>query len=310
MGDGSLIGWTDATWPVVVGCEHVSPGCDHCWSAFLTSGRLSKQPTYAGLATKGRFTGEVRILYDRLNWPLKWRKPRRIFVCSASDLFHKGVPDDFIADVFATMALAPQHIFQVLTKRAGRMRSVLNNPEFQRAVHFAVLRRSGGQASYPEWPLPNAHLGVSAEDQKWFDVRVRALLDTPAAVRWVSAEPLLGPVRLTPDDHTGHERDWDGSPGYNCLDCSTEDELVPWYEQEAPPGLGWIVVGGESGPHYRHMELSWLTRLVDDCRKADIPVYVKQDSGRRAGQQGRIPDDYWVHQFPAALTVTPEAVSS
>jgi protein gp37 len=118
MSGPTPIEWTDATWPIVAGCAPASPGCDHCYAARNTSGRLRNLPAYAGLATGGEFSGEIRLLPERLGWPLRQRKPRRIFVCSQSDLFHPKVPDEFIARTFAVMAAAPQHTFQILTKRA------------------------------------------------------------------------------------------------------------------------------------------------------------------------------------------------
>src|SRR5215211_2324237 len=121
MGDNTGIEWCDATWSPLVGCSHVSAGCDHCYAASLASGRLSTHPIYAGIASGGRFTGEVRLLAERLDQPLRWRKPRRIFVNSMSDLFHDAVPDEYIARVWAVMAIARHHQFQVLTKRPGRM---------------------------------------------------------------------------------------------------------------------------------------------------------------------------------------------
>jgi protein gp37 len=167
MADKSAIEWTDATWNPVTGCTKVSPGCDHCYAERVTE-------RWQG---KGSFN-RVVLHEDRLSKPLKWRKPRRVFVNSMSDLFHDDVPDAYIAEVFSVMARAPQHTFQVLTKRHGRMRSLLNRGSFR--DNLATWCRP--------WPLPNVWLGVSVEDQKWADVRVPALLDTPAAVRPMHAD--------------------------------------------------------------------------------------------------------------------------
>ena len=125
MGDKTKIGWTDASWPVVTGCTHISEGCDHCYAAKLTSGRLKRHPAYAGLAENGRFNGTVRLLPDRLGWPEKWCGPRRIFVSDMADLFHQDVPDGFIGQVWDVMGRNQQHTYQVLTKRHARMRSWL-----------------------------------------------------------------------------------------------------------------------------------------------------------------------------------------
>lgn len=285
MADTS-IEWADKTWNPLLGCERVSDGCDRCYAintATIRAGnpRPAVAAAFAGLTERrdGRldWTGRVNLLHERLNQPLKWRKPSRIFVNSQADLFHDSVPTQFIVEVFARMARARQHTFQLLTKRHGRMRSLLNDDLFQRDVGLVEAALTPTEPLTPEvWPLPNLWLGVSVEDQKWADIRIRALLDTPAAVRWVSAEPLLGPFRLTPDDHAGHERDFNGAYGYDCLDCSTEDEVVPWYEQDAPDGLGWVVCGGESGPGARPMHPAWARRLRDDCLKARVPFLFKQ----------------------------------
>src|SRR5215469_11139356 len=130
MADKTKIGWTDASWPVVNGCTQLSEGCDHCYAAKLTSGRLKHQAPYAGLAENGRFNGNVRLLWDRLDWPRHWRKPRRIFVSDMADLFHQDVPEEFILAVFGVMAQTPQHTYQVLTKRHARMRSLLSSEKF------------------------------------------------------------------------------------------------------------------------------------------------------------------------------------
>ena len=192
MSDGTGISWADATWNPIVGCDKVSRGCDHCY-AIRTGARIRlrhKGVRVRGHAVRGgEWTGKVNLLPDRLDQPLRWRWSRRVFVNAQSDLFHKNVPDDFIARVFVTMARAPQHVFQILTKRHGRMRSLLSSDDFADRVGWASMTDS-------PWPLPNVWLGVSVEDQATADLRIPALLDTPAAGRWVSAEPLLGPVDL------------------------------------------------------------------------------------------------------------------
>lgn len=287
MADHSAISWTDATWPITAGCDHVSPGCDTCYAATLTSTRLRHLLEYEGLAVAGRFTGEVRVLPKRLDWPLRWRKPRRVFVCSMSDLFYEKVPDDFIVRAFAVMALTARHTFQVLTKRHGRLRSLLTRPDFRREVGeeaTEIIGRTGpwqrrgldlggqslaGDSGYgpqwtverhgkdnlwlPPWPLPNVHIGVSAEDQKWADIRIPALLETPAAVRWISAEPLLGPIWLTDDWLAGlpHRRTW----------------------------LDWVVAGGETSQHGRVARPShtdWFRQIRDSCNSFGVPFHFKQ----------------------------------
>ncbi|RKN61901.1 phage Gp37/Gp68 family protein [Streptomyces klenkii] len=201
MSTTSKIEWTDATWNAVTGCTKVSPGCDNCYAeTFAERWRGVK-----GHHFENGFN--VTLRPERLALPLKWRKPRRVFVNSMSDLFHKDVPDEYIARVFAVMALTPQHTYQVLTKRHGRMRSLLNSPEFEKQVDHELLTapefsdskltKRSWPLPKPGWPLSNVWLGVSVEDQARADLRIPALLDTPAAVRFLSCEPLLGPVDLT-----------------------------------------------------------------------------------------------------------------
>jgi protein gp37 len=264
----------------------------NCYAAKLTGGRLKHLPAYEGLAEKGRFNGKVRLLPDRLNWPLKWRKARKIFVSDMADLFHKDVPDDYIAQVFAVMSSAPQHSFQVLTKRHARMRSLLSSPEFRPQVaRWAGNMSENGdlmhdQVMYGQWPLPNVWTGVSVEDQKWADIRIPALLETPAAVRFISAEPLLGPVDLSKwlvygCPMCGRSGPWtdgravrhgDEVDEYWCQTCGAENALSSC----APPGLSWVIAGGESGPRARPMHPSWPRDLRDQCQNAGVAYLYKQ----------------------------------
>ena len=231
------IEWTDETWNPVTGCTKVSPGCDHCYAERVTE-------RFHG---KGAF--ERIVLHpDRLDKPLHWRKPRKVFVNSMSDLFHEQVPDTFIGLVWQVMAETPQHTFQILTKRHARMRSFLRQwPNYE--------------------PLPNVWLGVSVEDQKWADIRVPALIQTPAAVRFLSCEPLLGPVRI----------------GYMSL-------------------LDWVIVGGESGPGARPMHPDWARDLRDQCEAAGVPFLFKQWGGIRPKAGGRELDGRTWDQYPEAVT--------
>lgn len=208
---------------------------------------------YAGTEAGGDWTGQINLLGDRLDQPLRWRKPRHIFVNALSDLFHKGVPDRFIAKVWAVMALAPQHTFQILTKRHGRMRALLNSEHFkdQVAVEMAgTLNLSPRDRLDLHWPRRNVWLGVSVEDQERADLRIPALLDTPAAVRFLSCEPLLGPVDLT---------------------------LLPWENEHGHAEcVDWVIVGGESGPGSRPMHPDWARSLRDQCTTASVPFLFKQ----------------------------------
>lgn len=228
MSDKTGIGWTEATWNPVTGCSKVSQGCKNCY-ALRDWPRLANNPKTIYF---GRQFTDVAIHKERLQQPLRWTKPRLIFVNSMSDLFHESVPDEFIDQVFAVMALSEKHIFQVLTKRPERMCQYLNNPNRRHLIgDFGILK----------WPLPNVWLGVSVEDQQTADQRIPILLETPAAVRWVSAEPLLEPVDL--GDAVNH--------------------------------LDWLVIGGESGKDARPFDGEWAASLLDQC-EGKVPVFVKQ----------------------------------
>ena len=280
MSVSSEIEWTDATWNPVTGCTKDSPGCDHCYAETFAE-RWRGTP---GHPYEQGF--DLRLWPERLDQPLRWTKPRRVFVNSMSDLFHDGVDDRFIAKTFAVMAHADRHTFQILTKRHGRLRSLLSAPEFYTAVAEEYVRHPAYEdtlAGYvdPPWPIPNVWVGVSAEDQKRADLRIPALLDTPAAVRFVSAEPLLGPI------------------------------VFGDYRFE---GLDWIIVGGESGPGARPCRAPWVHEIL--CEVAgDVPVFVKQmgkvwakDAGAahpKGGDPEEWPDWLRVREFPAALASHP-----
>ena len=240
---------------------------------------------------------------ERLERPLRWRKPRRVFVNSMADVFHKDVPLEALARAWAVMAATPQHIYQILTKRHGRMHAVLSDPdgEFQGMVGEWRYLHGETDTTVPTpedpswgWPLPNVHLGVSVEDQKHADLRIPALLETPAAVRFLSAEPLLGPVDLSgylPRPADAVRYGIECRHGYDS--CPICDRTVA-----APDAISWVIVGGESGSDSRPMELDWVRSLVSQCQHAAVPVFVKQDSGPRPGMQGRIPDELWLKEFP------------
>lgn len=256
MGDKTGIQWTDSTWNPVTGCTEVSPGCDHCYAKTLAE-RFRGTP---GHYFERGF--DVQLREDKLVLPLKWRKPRHIFVNSMSDLFHDGVPDEYIARVFEVMALAPHHTFQVLTKRHARMRSLVS-----RGLLDMIDDPDGDvRVKVPRWPLPNVWLGVSAEDQHWADIRIPALLDTPAAVRFVSAEPLLGPIDLRQAF-----RKWtppEGHPEWQEHNLGAE--------LKANQVLHWLIVGGESGPKDRATQVDWVRSLRDQCQAGGIPFFFKQ----------------------------------
>ena len=236
----SAIEWTDATWNPVTGCSKVSPGCKLCYAERM-SARLKAmgQPKYRdGFA--------VRCHPGELSRPLRWRKPRLVFVNSMSDLFHESVPRAFVLAVFDAMLRAHWHTFQVLTKRPGRALQL-------------QCQRDG-----IDWP-PNVWLGVSAEDQRRADERVPALLETSAAVLFLSLEPLLGPLpRL---------------------------ELG---------GIDWVIAGGESGPGARPMEAGWVRAIRDQCVRSRVPFFFKQWGGINKKRGGRILDGRTWDEFPLA----------
>lgn len=251
MSGRTNIEWTDATWNPVTGCTKISAGCTHCYIARTPPFRMAGRQFWheEGSDRIGATTG-VQLHPERLGVPLSWRKPRKVFVCSLADLFHASVPDEFIARVFASMARSPQHTFQVLTKRANRMHSLLGNDG--QTLLEATTDEATAEALYRQWPLPNVWLGVSAETQQWADIRIPALLDTPAAVRWVSAEPLLGPIDLKRAAAVPPR-----SPITGDLDPG--------------PGIDWVVAGGESGPGARPMHPRWARDLRDQCAFHGVP---------------------------------------
>lgn len=303
MADKSKIEWTDATWNPITGCTLVDEGCRHCYAAHLITSwpAIGNHPSRKGLARKNaagesKFTGEVRFNEQWLDQPLRWRKPRKIFVCAHGDLFHESVRDEWIDKVFAVIALAPQHTFQVLTKRPERARAYLTqNPDNLRnrwycsvpAGKYPVSVSEAYAAIHPHcsnetralycrdaplWPLSNVWLGTSISDQASADLRVPELLACPAAIRFLSAEPLLGPVDI---DEWLHDSD-----------CADTRKLYRQHGDkplchcgERPVNevrLDWVIVGGESGTHARPMHPDWARTLRDQCASARVPFHFKQ----------------------------------
>lgn len=281
MSDKTGINWSDATWNPVLGCKRVSPGCDSCYAISQARIRAANPnpkvaAAFAGLTERVEggtdWTGRVNLLSERLEQPLHWRKPRKIFVNSLADLFHDSVPDEFIVQVFAVMGACPQHVFQLLTKRHGRMRALLSSDRFRLAVIRAARDRHPHRMA-PMWPLRNLWLGVSAENQQWATTRVHALLATPAAVRWVSAEPLLGPVDLR-NLQVRKNTFIDAL----CGDVKTGDGEI---YAACPGSVSWVVAGGESGAKARPMHPDWARSLRDQCQAARVPFWFKQWGSHR-----------------------------
>jgi protein gp37 len=259
VADRTKIEWSDATANVINGCSLESPGCTNCYAMK----QAHRFPVRQGLTKKGGmvWTGEVRFHEPALLKVLSWRRPRMIFWNAHGDMFHPDVPEEWIARCFDVMARTPQHIHQVLTKRSARMREVLSGPKNHRLWHPKLWHRS---------VLPNVWLGVSVEDQQRADERVPDLLATPAAVRWLSCEPLLGPVDLTTVRmQTSHHLGFDALEGKRI---HKEDGD----QRTAGTRLDWIVAGGESGPGSRPCHPDWARSLRDQCAAADIPYFWKQ----------------------------------
>jgi protein gp37 len=304
VSDKTLIEWTDATWNPITGCSIVSPGCTNCYAMRLAGTRMKYHPTRIGLTVDSKagpvWNGQVRFNEQALDQPLRWRRPRRIFVCAHGDLFAEGVPDEWIDRVFAVMALSPQHTFQVLTKRPARMRSYLADRDavtlrLERPMEELNKARGGrfGLSAYElpyrdgPWPLPNVWLGTSVEDQRRADERIPELLATPAAVRFISAEPLLGPIALDRiclvPQRPGSIR---AGIHINALAGRFCESGMPYFDRwnddgTAAPGaqvskLDWVIVGGESGPNARPMHPDWARSLRDQCAAAGVAFLFKQ----------------------------------
>ena len=306
MSDKTRIGWSDATLNVANGCRAVSPGCDACYARERTVPRFAAHPNprvaaaYAGLVgADGAWTGRVNLRPDQLDYAYRWQRPRAIFVAAQGDLFYSGVPDTFIASVFAAAAHNPRHTFMILTKRPGRARSLLTRDRdpFQGMVRDAyaterTVRRLVGSPD-PDalpWPLPNVWLGTSVEDQERAALRVPLLTATPAALRFLSCEPLLAPVDLAA---TGVNPFWCLGHGRPARECPNDKHLG------RDGGIRWVIVGGESGPKARPMHPEWVRGIRDDCAAAGVPFFFKQWGA-------------WapLKQLPGTVTVAPSTGST
>lgn len=304
MGANTAIEWTQATWNPIVGCSVISPGCTNCYAMRMAARLEAVRPGghYAGTTQRSKagtvWIGKVAMAPDHiLTAPLRRRKPTTYFVNSMGDLFHEAVPDEWIDRVFAVMALSPQHTFQLLTKRSARMREYLRSRGTCIPIgsRQEAERLSGEDPGAMRHPLPNVWLGVSTEDQERADERVPALLVTPAAVRFVSAEPLLGVVDLTSiavssKPAPGH---FLGEKTHCARHLDALRGVIGWSGQGLAPSenpetsglaaIDWVIVGGESGPGARPMHPDWARALRDQCMGAGVPFFFKQWGGYKPG---------------------------
>ena len=324
------IAWTETTWNPIRGCSKVSPGCDNCYALAMASRFSGPGKPFEGLVMPfgtSEWTGAVRFIPEHLSDPLHWRTPRRVFVNSMSDLFSPGITNELRAAIYGVMAACPQHTFQVLTKRPEEAvkwhewvkseavdadgRSMI--PEAWVCAESAERHlKRGGLDDRSIWPPPNIVLVTSCESQPYADLRIPLLLKCPAAVRGISAEPLLGPLDVSEylrATRTLHVRmDIAGAIRNRAFDCFTDDngDAVPVREAEAGlkarlaagekyfpmcdcpdfdpqtgcnpklnPRLDWLIVGPETGPHRRECKLEWIESIIDQGRDAGVPVFVK-----------------------------------
>jgi protein gp37 len=269
----TTIEWCDKTWNPLRGCTRVSEGCKHCYAEKIAYRFSGPGHAFEGLAKKvgneARWTGKVMLVEKELETPFSWKNPSKVFVNSVSDLFHESVPFDFIDEVFYTMALAERHTFQILTKRPERMLEYFRSVEERFRLQLGriwfssgkyIARHYGTDFLEKNWPLKNVWLGVSVEDQKTADERIPLLLQVPAAIRFLSCEPLLGPVDFL-------SARLNGPCGYYC------DESVGHVDHGH---IDWVIAGGESGPGARPAHPDWFRNLRDDCQRAHIPYFFKQ----------------------------------
>lgn len=281
------IEWCDATWNPTRGCSRVSEGCRHCFAERFAARNLPemRSPTtgkpFARMGVHGpQWTGKVELILSKLDEPLRWRKPRRIFVNSMSDLFHEALPAGDIRRVLEVMVACPHHTFIVLTKRPRRMDNLIRE--------WLEARNQGG--TVPR----HIQLGVSVEDQATADERIPLLLQTPAAVRIVSYEPALAAVNFTHLPGSGEERYINaltGEHGWTMQHVATQPERLP--------RLDWLICGAESGPGARSFNPDWARSVRDECQVAGVAFFYKQDAHRgRKIPTPELDGRRWV-EFPA-----------
>lgn len=318
MADKTGIEWTDATWNPIAGCSLVSPGCTNCYAMHMTNrfegiieahkakhgGDPGPMAHYEGTTKRVNrnpvWTGKIaKAPYHILLQPLQWKRPRRVFVNSMSDLFHESVPNEWIDEVFAMMALSPQHTFQILTKRPERMKEFLSYEHTPACITAKMFEIMGGlnfkgngneymKKTFPElydaygyatipvgWPLPNVMLGVSVEDHRRAEERIRLLLATPAAGRFLSMEPLLSAVDLNGLTAPAvKDPDKVNKITETCLYAAQHRPAILPANDTAR--IDWVIVGGESGSDARPMHPDWVRTIRDQCVTAGVPFFFKQ----------------------------------
>jgi protein gp37 len=333
MTQATSIEWTDLSWNPVHGCSKVSPGCAHCYAETLSRQRGQTPKPWTPENAPENVILKPHKLREPLSKAKVWQglgaaaaaagktEGKLVFVNSMSDLFHEDIPDEYIAQVFGIMALAPQHTFQILTKRPERMRDLM--------IAWKDWRH-GLHAETSTMPLSNVWLGVSIENRRWTD-RARLLQSTPAAVRFVSAEPLLGPLICPRCKGQGSVPAWGGAPGMAACPEGCADNDSP-YDRYWLEGIDWLIVGGESGSEHRPMQVEWVQDLLEACVCVDChgegereegigrdcfgnwdtrtvrcgtcregmttAFFFKQDSGARPGQAGRFAEMSLPKEFP------------
>jgi len=295
MAQNSKIEWCDTTWNVLAGCDKVSDGCKNCYAmqqSHIRAGNpnLKVKAAYEGTTMKpegGRvnWTGKINLLPNRLEQPLHWKKPRKVFVNAMSDLFHEDVPFEFIDRVFAVMHKAEKHTFQILTKRPERALQYILMAMYDEDCNYGGFYDQLDRYGIPDaTPMPNnIWLGVSVEDQKTADERIPLLLQIPAKVRFLSCEPLLGEVDLKLPVKVWVDSDGDKRCDH-CCNKDRCDEHGHYYRPQCPycrgTGKGklldWVICGGESGHKGRPMHPGWARKLRDDCKAAGVPYFFKQ----------------------------------
>lgn len=321
-GDGTAIEWTHQpgykgiSWNPTVGCTRVSAGCDHCYAFALHDKNYAVNLRYArqlGYRTTEESRADplshppfprqydvpfsqVQIMDERIEQPLHWKSPRAVFVDSMADLFHVSVPDDVLDHIFAAMALAPRHIFMILTKRPERMRRYIQSRGPGGSAHSLGYWMGQMDATLRDsfeitWPLPNVWLGTSVEDQTAANTRIPFLIDTPAAVRFLSCEPLLGPLNLRNIDAERLSRAYDMRTLDGSMHMYFVDPLTGHHDDMGRPcpdvgSIDWVIVGGESGAHRRPMDEEWARQVREQCDATGTAFFYKQTSAARPGQPG------------------------